>query len=719
MRITFEGTVQGVGFRPAVYRTATMLGLRGRVWNEGADVIVDVNDGYTFFTSFALNIPPLAVIKNVERCDSPAVYDDFLIIDSEEGKSRGVSIPTDVAVCDECLADMSSGRRRGYAFSSCTACGPRFTILNRIPYDRQSTSLNSFPRCTECEKEYSDPDDRRFHHQTVCCPDCGPSYNLKDYNGNPVMGDPIDRFSDIISNGGIGVIKGWGGMHICCNLDELSKLRGWYGRDQKPFAIMVKDIVSMSEFGNPSEEEYRHLLSPHRPIVLVEKNKTEMCEMISPGLDNIGLFLPYTGVQHLIFDHMKCNALVMTSANLPGEPMIIDDSEILKLGADAYMLHNQPISNRADDSVLRIDGSRTSFIRRSRGHVPFSIPTQFDGSVVGVGAQENLTGSIATNGRIHMTQHIGDGEGFGVIDYLENSIRANISLLGCEPQVVAMDLHPGYSNRAFAKKLADEYDADIKEVQHHWAHSASLMVENNLDRIVALTLDGTGHGDDGNAWGGEVLASDLSRYDRVAHLEYIPLLGSERALYDLRRLKFAIDEKNGTENHCFSDNESSILRKMMDNSVGCSSMGRLLDALSYTLGVCTIRTYDGEPAMKLEPLLANGKLIEGFETETRNGVVMTTDLFARIDEKMERADVAYSIVYNVINELMQTASEHASADCSKIGITGGVSYNSPICRMFSEIGAKIGSELIFHHDVPNGDGGISVGQAAIALKMIQ
>jgi len=719
MRITFKGTVQGVGFRPAVYRTATALGLHGRVWNSGSDVIVDVNNGDAFLSAFLFNVPPLAVIESIDRTDAPSENTGgFFIASSEEG-SKEVSVPADMALCDNCLNDLKAGRRKGYAFTSCTDCGPRFTLLSKLPYDRSSTSMKEFKTCSECKSEYNDPNDRRFHHQTICCPKCGPSYNLTDINGTPIPGDPVKMFSDILSSGKIGVIKGWGGMHICCTLENLQKMRKWYGREQKPFAVMVRDLAAARKYSDPTDAECIHLMSPQRPIVLVKKKRSEFTELASPGLDNIGLFLPYTGIQHLLFDIMGNDALIMTSANLPKEPMILDDELVKRLKADAYLLHDQPIMNRADDSVIRLFRERPVFIRKSRGHVPSFIPVNMKGSAVAVGAQENLTGSVATNGRIHMTQHIGDGEGFGVVDYLEEAVRSDMRLLGCVPQVIATDLHPNYSNRVLAKNLASEYGSELVEVQHHWAHSAALITENSVDEAVVLALDGTGHGDDGHAWGGEVLLAGLDSYERIAHMEYIPLLGSERALYDLRRLKFAIDLMNGTENTSFNEGESEVLTKMMKTSVKCSSMGRLMDALSYTLGICSIRTYDGEPAMKLEPLLARGKLIPGFETERKGNIVQTSDLFSGI-KNQDPADVAYSIVFNVMKELVDSAIECADERGIKsIGITGGVSYNSTVCDMFSRLASDSGRELIFHESVPNGDGGISVGQVAIALKMIQ
>jgi hydrogenase maturation protein HypF len=719
MRIVFRGIVQGVGFRPAVYRTAVGLGLSGQVWNDGPDVVVEISDGDLFLSSFLPNIPPLARVDGMTTsAGSPADGAGFRIIPSKHG-SHGMSIPTDVAVCEDCLDDIGGGRREGYPFTSCTNCGPRFTLLDDTPYDRASTAMSGFEPCPDCAEEYSDPNNRRFHHQTICCPVCGPRYRLTDGNGDDIPEDPIGTFSDMLTEGGIGVVKSWGGMHICCTVPNIRKMRRWYGREQKPFALMVRDAGSVCRYGNPTREEWVEIESPHRPIVLISKKRSDITDLLSPGLNNIGVFLPYTGIQHLLFRHLGDDALLMTSANIPGEPMIIDDREILGLGADAYLVHNQPIINRADDSVVRMFGANRSFIRKSRGHVPSFTSIGLRGSAVAVGAQENLTGSVAMGGAIHSTQHIGDGENLGVPEYLEDSIRTHMRLLGCEPAVVAMDMHPGYANRKIAKRISEEYGSELMEVQHHWAHAASLMADNAEDCAVALTLDGSGYGSDGTVWGGEVLLSDLSSFSRVAHLEGIPLLGSEKALYDLRRLRFAVDMMNGDCNRSFSDAEASVLGKMMSTGVRCSSMGRLMDTISYSLGVCSVRTYDGEPAMKLEPLLESGRLIEGFETEVTNGTVGTAHLFSRIEAGQNPADVAYSIVYNVMKCLTESAIDAADSEgVGAIGVTGGVSYNSTVCRMFSDIAEDSGHGLIFHHNIPNGDGGISAGQAAVALKRI-
>jgi len=639
-------------------------------------------------------------------------------IDDSQQMGEGASIPADSAICDDCLKEMlSQGRRYRYPFTTCTNCGPRFTLLKGMPYDRPLTSMDAFPLCPDCLGEFKDPKDRRFHHQTICCPKCGPRYRLEDGKGILDVKNPIQTLAKELDKGRIAVVKGWGGMHICCTLDRLGKMREWYGRKEKPFAIMARDLESLRKYGEPTEFEERLLESPNRPIVLIRKKESDLTELASPGLDNIGMFLPYTGMHHLLFSYLENDALVMTSANVPGEPMIVDDARVKELGADLYLLHDQPILNRADDTVVRTIGSNTQYIRRSRGSVPFHLPIDSKGCAVGLGPQENLTASVAFDGNIWPTQYIGNGEKIGVPEYLEEAVRTQLGFLNCRPSMFAIDLHPGYSNRPLAKLLSQEYGAELMEVQHHWAHAASLMVDNHADACVALTIDGTGHGDDGTAWGGEVLQADFDSYKRVAHLETIPLLGSERALYDLRRLRFAIDEMNGEENHDFTDSESFVLKKLMSNSVRTSSFGRILDALSYSLNVCKQRTYDGEPAMKLEPLLARGRLVEGFETETVNGTVMTAHLFHGTDEKKE--DVAYSVVYNIMKELVQSASETAdSAGIKYLGLTGGVSYNSTITKMFMDLVSGTDHPFIIHNDVPNGDGGVSIGQAAIAAKRV-
>ena len=720
MRFVIRGTVQGVGFRPTVYRVAKAMGLRGTVRNDGASVIIDTDGDASFLDRLRAELPALAIIESAECIDYrlPDSVKGFSIIQSGNS-GHGVGIPTDTAICDKCLKEMrGTGRRSGYPFTTCTECGARFTLMESNPYDRERTSMKEYPMCPDCRSEYSDPMDRRFHHQTVCCPVCGPSYRLIDRNGDPIPGDPIRTFAKMVDEGRFGIAKSWGGMHICASIDHVQELREWYGREQKPFAIMVRDVETVLKYSDPTESELREMTSPHRPIVLVRKKDT-VPGSVSPGLDTVGMFLPYTGMQYLLFDYLKHDAAVMTSANVPGEPMILDDGDIMELNADMYLLHNQRIVNRADDSVMKLFGDRRYFLRKSRGHVPSYIEIEMKGEAVAVGPQENLTASVAKDGKIHSTQHIGNGESVGVVDYLETATDSLMDMLGSRPSVVAMDLHPGYSNRRYAKALSERFGAELMEVQHHWAHCASLMAESGIERMAALALDGTGHGTDGNAWGGEAMIADYDDFRRLAHLEYIPLIGGEKALHDIRRLKFAVDSVNGSDTPYVTEREADVFSKMSKNSALTSSFGRFLDTLAYSLGVCSLRTYDGEPAMKMEPLLARGKKVEGFETELKNGQVLTSHLFRDIG-RYDRYDAAYSAVDCVLERLIESAADAASKEGIKqIGLTGGVSYSIPISTMFASHVKRMGFTPVFHDRVPNGDGGVSVGQAAIALRKIQ
>jgi hydrogenase maturation protein HypF len=416
---------------------------------------------------------------------------------------------------------------------------------------------------------------------------------------------------------------------------------------------------------------------------------------------------------------MRSDALIMTSANIPGEPMITDDLRIEEMNADCYLLHDQKILNRADDTVLRMRDDKRSFIRRSRGYTPSHIDVKFKGNVLALGAQENIVASVACNGRIHQTQYIGDHDAEGVAEYLEEASRSLMKMVNCEPDIIAVDLHPGYGNRKLAKKIFGETGAEMTEIQHHWAHCASLLLDNEKEEGVILAIDGTGYGDDGNAWGGEIMYATFENYERIAHLQYIPLLGSEKALYDLRRLKFAVDSINGADSKLFGDADTAVLSKMMKKSVKTSSFGRLLDTLAFSLGICEERTYDGEPAMKTEPLLSKGKMIKGYETRIVGKEIITAPLFAALSKREKREDIAYSVVRAVVNSMVNKACDTAiSKGLNSIGVTGGVSYSGPICDMIDDEAKKRGVSVMHHSRIPNGDGGISAGQAAIALKRL-
>jgi hydrogenase maturation protein HypF len=722
MKLVFEGIVQGVGFRPTIYRIAKGMGLKGYVLNKGSEVEVIINRNEDkFIEQVKKNLPTIAKITSIKTFKDDRIFDDFQILHSEKG-NRHSQVPADVGICDECISELlnEENKRYNFPFTNCTVCGARYSLIKDVPYDRERTSMDNFPLCESCHKEYVDPLNRRYHAQTISCPECGPVYHLYDKNKKDLGSkEAIKRFANQIDAGKIGVIKSWGGMHLCCNLDEIPRFRKWYNRPQKAFAVMVRDFKTAKEFGEISEEEKKLLLSKNRPIVLVKKKKAEPA---SPGLDNIGLFLPYTGLHYLLFKNLKSNALVMTSSNIPGEAMITSDEEAFSINADFYLLHNRDVPNRVDDSVVRVWKGNTFFLRKSRGYAPDPLPASYNENILSVGAGENITGAFSSDKQIFATQYIGNSKYYSTIEFLEEALRHLMNLTMKKPGIdaVVMDLHPGYETRKVAKKFAEEYSVPLFEIQHHWAHAASLLVDRILDECVVLSLDGLGYGADGNFWGGEVLVSSFTDYKRVGHVEYIPLLGGDAATHDPRRLVFAIFKKIGKDVF-FEGNEASILSKLMNKSPVSSSMGRILDALSCYLNICCKRTYDGEPAMKLEKYLAMGEPKYSFDVDVKNNVIGTIDLFKQLDgmikkslTEKDKADYSYSFVNAIISSLSDIAIENAEKNSiNKIGLSGGVSYNIPINKMFEEKINKAGYEFIVHNNVPNGDGGISIGQNAI------
>jgi len=727
MRITVRGVVQGVGFRPTVHRLARSMGLCGFVQNNGSNVVIEIDgDADKFISRLRAALPPLARLDDVEIStglpDADLKRMGFVIVPSQSG-TRGVGIPNDTAVCDSCLREMfdPADRRYLYPFTNCTDCGARFTVIEDLPYDRHKTSMHPFPMCPECQREYEDPDARRFHHQTVTCPVCGPRYYLLDPEGRRDYADPIAKFASALSEGKIGVAKSWGGMHLCCTLDRLQHMREWYRRKEKPFAIMVRDLDALKRYGRPTQHDRDLLMSSHRPIVLVPKVDDRITELVAPGLGNIGVFLPYTSMQHLLFHYLNDDALVMTSANVPGEPMVLRESDALSLGADLYLMHDREIVNRCDDSVVRSFGECTYYLRKSRGHIPSHIDIPFKGVAVGVGAQEGLAGALAFGERLYVTQYIGDATSPGVLEFLEESLKYLRRLLGAERlDAIGMDMHPGHSTRRLAKAWAEENGIEPVEVQHHHAHAAALLVESKLKEMVAITIDGTGYGDDGVAWGGEVLHSDLSSYRRLGHLAEVPLLGGEKAVYDVKRIAFALAEMTGGGLDYFQENEREVFRKMMLRSGTTTSFGRVLDAISAYLGICDHRTYDGEPAMKLERWLDDAQRLDLVPLARKGDVIDTPAMFRSMMEASgSRADLAGSMTYAMVRGLVDIAAEAAEDQgIEHIGLSGGVSYNRAISAWTKELVQARGLKFVCHDLTPNGDGCISTGQCAVALSRL-
>jgi hydrogenase maturation protein HypF len=735
MKITVYGIVQGVGFRPTVYRVAKAMGLKGFVLNNGSNVEIHIDrDAERFLEQLGRALPTLARIDRAEFEEVDEKLHDFSIAHSHDG-ARVSLIPTDTAICENCVSDFgrSGDRRHMFPFTNCTECGARFTVIADLPFDRSRTSMSDFPMCPECTKEYASPEDRRFHAQTISCPKCGPKYALYDKNGKKLEKEPFKEFAERIDEGSIGLLKGWGGMHIICTFEHASKLRKVYRRGDKPYAVMMRDLETAKKYVLMTGDEQKLVTSPQRPIVLLRKREDAMekLEKVSPGLGNLGVMLPYSGAHLLMFHHLEADGVIMTSANPPGQPMVVENEKAFDLGLDCYLMHNRRIIHRCDDSVIKVNSGRTNFTRKSRGFVPVPVAANHKHSVIGVGAQWDVTGSVSRNGEIFLTQYVGESQQYPTLQYLDDAIHHLNGLLGMKWfEAIGLDKHPRYSTRIVARRLAKEYGAQLIETQHYHAHAASLKIDRGIDGpLVCLTWDGTGYGDDGTSWGGETLMAEYSEYKRLGTLEGIPLLGGDRAVVDPKRVVTAIQLKLGIEPTMADRKETELYSKMLSKSVTASSMGRVLDSVSCILGICCKRTYEGEPAIKLEKWLESGEPTVDFELDfEKRGdieVARTLPMFLQLLETKlgsdrARADAAVSFVRTLVSGIADRAGNHAmDAGLKQVGLTGGVSYSGPITAWVKEAVERRGLEFVGHERVSSGDGGISTGQNAIAGSLLE
>jgi hydrogenase maturation protein HypF len=661
--------------------------------------------------------------------ETEEVLGEFSIATSTDGK-RVSLIPTDTAICERCVGDFQREgyRREGFPFTNCTECGARFTVIEDLPFDRARTSMSDFPMCESCNSEYSMPEDRRFHAQTISCPVCGPTYTLYDKGEETLPGEPFVEFSKMIDEGSVGLLKGWGGMHIVCGFSNASRLRKVYRRGDKPYAVMMRDLEAVKEYALVSDLEERCLTSPQRPIVLLNKREDayDALERVSPGLGNVGVMLPYSAAHLLMFKHLRSDGVIMTSANPPGEPMVVENEKAFELGLDIYLLHNRRIIHRCDDSVVKFIAGRQNFTRKSRGFVPVPVEANHKHTVIGVGAQWDVTGSVTRNGEIFLTQYVGESQQHPTLQYLDDAIHHLAGLLGIkEVEAIGLDKHPRYSTRIVARRLAKEFGCPMIETQHYHAHAASLMIDRAVrDKIVCMTWDGTGYGDDGTSWGGESMVADLNGYSRFGTLQGIPLLGGDRAVVDPKRVVTAIQLELGVPVTLADQDTVDLYSKMLGKSVRASSMGRVLDAVSCILGICCKRTYEGEPAIKLERWLEAGDSDIEFDLEFERSdgmdVAMTIPMFSQLMEldvrsDKARADAAASFVRTLAVALADRACDRAEQEgVARVGLTGGVSFSAPISEWVMNAVESRGLEFVGHERVPNGDGGISTGQNAIA-----
>jgi len=745
--VVVGGIVQGVGFRPFIYRTATCLGLVGFVRNRGdAGVEIVVEGGEERVKQFVADLrdrkPPLAVIHalSAQYSEDRREFEEFRIYESVVGgENPGSVIPPDVSICGDCLNELQDpeNRRYDYFFITCTDCGPRFTVIEKLPYDRVNTTMRSFKLCPDCSKDYADPSDRRFHAQTIACPRCGPKVFLTTREGRSLdVGDPVVEAGKLLEEGYIVAVKGNGGFHIATatTLDEpIGRIRQTKDRLEKPFAIMARNMETVKSFAYVNALEEALLTSYIKPIVLLRKREDYgLSHLVSPGLNNVGVMLPYTGLHTLLFKSIREPAMVFTSGNAPGEPIITENREALeKMGAyiDFFLLHNRDIAHRCDDSVVRVVDGCQAIVRRSRGYAPAPVPLGHKAKrcILGLGAELNVTASIILEDKAYISQHIGDMERVETLDFLRNAVDHLTRLITCNVEVVACDLHPRFYTSRLAAELSDRFGYDLVRVQHHHAHGAALMAEHGVDEVVTIACDGLGYGSDGNLWGGEVLYCNREGFRRLGHLQNHPMVGGDLAtVYPLRMAAGILNEVQGLEEWLFKntahfpheEREVEVVLKGLRrvNWPQTSSCGRVLDAVSALLGLCYRRTYEGEPAMKLEAAASVGRDVLSLETVIEGRVIDTRGLVQAVFEqrgKHSAADLAYSTEVYVAKSLAQLAVEEAERlGVKAIGFSGGVAYNEHIVATARNIVEGNRIRFLTHTQVPPGDGGISFGQGA-------
>ena len=769
--ILVSGIVQGIGYRPFVFNLAVELGIKGNVMNLGDAGVKIISQAEKSVLLIFIDLleerkPKLSVYESfqVEWDVVPSTFDKFEIASSSsESKGIGFSyLPPDISICEKCIRELDSNERRrsDYPFNSCVDCGPRYTVIEKLPYDRPNTVMTEFPFCSYCDIDYTNSKDRRFHAQTTCCIDCGPVYSLQDSEGKQVILDSqrdlVKFVADAIEDGKIIAVKGIGGTHLACsslNDNTLLRLREAKGkRKYKPFAIMAKDLQSIRKFADVNEEEEILLSSFRKPIVLLNRNKDYyLSDWVAPDLHNIGVMLPYAGIHYMLLKDMKEETMVLTSANPSNYPMYIENTEIIeKLPyVDYYLLHNRRIFQRNDDSVIRLNqlGSKLSykFLRRSRGWVPEPLLSHIDvgkETLLGIGAEMHLIPSLMKGTKIIPTQHIGTVTLLETYEYMLEAIEHVLKLYNTKVDTIAYDMHPQYITSTSIEEIADRLGAEEwLNFQHHEAHIASVALENKIhpeEEIIGVALDGTGYGKDGKIWGGEIFSGQVSDLQRIGHLEEFTLPGGDLAVkYPLRSLlsllssSFSLDETlniteplhhflpRGTEEVQFVLNQ--IQKKEFPDSFITTSTGRFLDSVSTLLEICGLQTYEGEPAIRLEGhslRFAQENELPSLDLpySRHNGkyILQISNIFPQLlqlKNKYSSGQLGYITQVALGKGLANTVNDISeNTGIKKVLVSGGVALNSIIINELNKQIESNSGTVFTNEKISPGDGGVSVGQ---------
>ncbi len=728
-----QGIVQGVGFRPFIYKLATELHLRGFVLNNSAGVQIElegqVQDIELFDERFIDELPPLAHIDNFEK--HPINLQNstaFEIIQTNSNSSKTTLVSPDVKVCNQCLEDIKKeGKYKNYFATNCTNCGPRYSIIKTIPYDRINTSMSDFTMCESCKKEYEDPLNRRYHAQPISCNSCGPQITLYQKSTKIPTDNIYKKTAKLITEGNILAIKGIGGFHIVCDASNdkvVQKLREYKNRPVKPFAIMCKNIEQIKSLAEVSKKEAQLLSSREAPIVILDKKDTNIIsKSVAPNLNKIGCFLPYTPLHYLLFEHLK-NPIIATSANLGGEPIITTKEDIeQKLPFIEYIVDfNRDIINAVDDSLLQVVNNKTSILRLARGYTPkiFKLPFHLNKKLLAVGANAKNTIAIAFENTIILSPYIGDLDSLKAFEYFQRTIETFQRFYDFEPDIIIHDLHPNYETT----KWAQSQDKKLIGVQHHLAHIYSVKAEYNLQHkeYIGFSFDGTGYGLDGTLWGGEIFINDNRKY----HFKPIKLLGGAKAIKEPRRIALAILFDNfGLEEilnldiptvKAFKTDEIKLLHQSYQKNINCfetSSVGRLFDAIASFGDVSQIISYEGESGLLLENIY-DKNCDKQFAYSIKDGVI-DIDILAHLFNNTIDAVELSSMLINTLHDIILNINSKHSLD---IILTGGVFQNKTLLEKVCRSLDKEDKKYYTATTVPTNDSGIALGQiykTALAL----
>ena len=740
-----RGVVQGVGFRPFVHALATRCGLTGFVRNEGDWVLIEVEGEpeaiRDFRTALTEHPPAVARIADVSAEEVTPTGGSAFVVEPSRDPAGGRSfVPADVATCDECLAELlaPADRRHRYPFIACTRCGPRFTVVSELPYDRERTTLAAFPLCPACRREYEDPAARRFHAQSTSCPTCGPRLALLDADGAPfVEPDPLAVVVDALQRGEIVAVKGLGGFHLVCDAlssQAVGELRRRKHRDEKPLAVMVANLDAARAVCQIEPGEAELLSSPERPIVLLRRVGASLADAVVPGDSLVGLMLPYTALHHLLLQEFG-GPLVATSGNRADEPIACDDADAVRRLAgiaDLFLTHDRAIQSRCDDSVMRVVAGAALPVRRSRGYapLPLALPVPCRVPILATGGHLKAVFALGRAGHAILSQHLGDLDGYEAFRAYTETITDFERLFRFRPAVLAHDLHPDYASTCYACERAAESGVRLVAVQHHHTHMASCMAENGLrEPVIGVTFDGSGYGTDGTVWGGEFLVGDYRGFRRAAHLRPVRLPGGDLAAREPWRMALShlLDAGEGSE--LLADRiEPETIRTVAAmiarglNTPLTSSAGRLFDAIASLIGLRDHAGYEGQAAMELEGLAAKVEADGEYPFAVGPMEVDTRPLIAAVVADVRRGtsreviarrfhSTLVSVIVNVCCRL------RAETGLNAVVLSGGVFLNAILLAESLERLAREGFRAYRHTHVPPGDGGLCLGQLAVAAAL--